>query len=93
MDTSKLSDYLALMKYQLDAQQMLLEYHLKIEAMIEMLLFKDVIDCPRLILHQYLCAISDLIRDAKTLNEELLDRLIKITAYLPKFKDLASNEP
>jgi len=58
MDTGKPLDCWALMKYQTNSQQILLDDHLKIETIIAMLLLKDVIDWPMLISYHCLSFIG-----------------------------------
>jgi hypothetical protein len=69
------------MQRQLASQEVLLEYHFKLEAMVEMMLAKDLIDYPPAMLHVYLWAVSDLIAKAKTINTELLNTLITAMAF------------
>ncbi len=70
------------MKHQLASQEVLLEYHAKVEAMLEMLLAKDLVDYPQAKLHDYLWAVSDLVGKARELNGELLDMLVGMVPLL-----------
>lgn len=81
MDQNRLPDYLSFIKYQLKSQEVLLEYHFKMEAMIEIMLTKDLTDYPPAMLHDYLWVISDLIGKAKDLNKDSIVRLIRLPSY------------
>jgi hypothetical protein len=78
MDQVRLSEWPSLMQRQLAVQEVLLEYHFKLEAMVEMILTKDLIDYPPAMLHDYLWVVSDLIDKAKQVNEDLLDLTIGV---------------
>lgn len=82
MDQSQRLNCLSLAKRQFAAQEALLECHAKIEAMLEMMLAKDLLDYPREKLHDYLWTISDLIGKARKLNSELLDMVAKLMSLL-----------
>ena len=82
MDQNRVTDYLLLIKHLVDSQETLLEYHTKVEAMVEMVLAKDLIDYPTLKLHTYLWALSDVVGKAKSLSEDLMCALNKITSFL-----------
>ncbi len=82
MDKCKVSDYVLLMKQLVDSQEVLLEYHIKVEAMVEMALAKDLIDYPALKLHTYLWALSDLVGKAKSYNEDIISTLNNIVTLL-----------
>jgi len=84
MDQSRLSDYLALIKQHINTQEILLEYHSKVEAMVEIILSKDLINYPKDQLHNYLWVVSDLVIKAKELNEGLLGTLLNITSSIIK---------
>lgn len=70
------------MRYQLASQEVLLEYHAKVEAMLEMILTKDLVDYPQAKLHDYLWAVSDLVGKARKLNGELLDMIVEMMPLL-----------
>ncbi len=82
MDQNQRLNCLSLTKSQFVSQEALLEYHAKIEAMVEMMLAKDLLDYPREKLHDYLWTISDLIGKARKLSSELLDMLTKLMSLL-----------
>lgn len=83
MDKSRLSDYLSFIKQQIASQEVLLEYHLKIEAMIEMILANNLTDFSKEKVHNYLWIISDLVCKAKEFNRGLLDTLNKTMSGMP----------
>lgn len=76
MDQDKQLICQSLIKRQLASQEALLGYHTKVEAMLEMMLAKDLVDYPYKKLHDYLWAVSDLVGKARELNVELLDMLV-----------------
>ncbi len=82
MDQNQRLNFLSLTKSQFASQETLLEYHVKIEAMVEMMLTKDLLDYPREKLHDYLWTISDLIGKARKLNVALLDMVAKLMSLL-----------
>lgn len=81
MEQAKTSQFFSLIQKQIVSQESLLEYHFKLEAMIEMILTKDLIDYPPAMLHDYLRVINDLIVKAKELNKYLLDLIIKTSHH------------
>lgn len=78
MDKVRLSDYCLAIKDQLSLQEMLLQHIAKVEALVEILLVKDLIDCPRIKLHDYLLVISDLVDSARSINENSIGSLFKL---------------
>jgi hypothetical protein len=82
MDQNQRLNCLSLTKSQFASQETLFEYHAKIEAMVEMMLAKDLLDYPREKLHDYLWTISDLMGKARKLNSELLDMVAKLMSLL-----------
>lgn len=93
MDQVRLSEWLSLMEQQLASQEVLLEYHFKLEAMVEMMLAKDLIDYPPAMLHDYLWVVNDLIGKAKELNEDLLDLIIGVMPSLAIASDSTFEKP
>lgn len=79
MDQNRLPDCLSFIKHKIISQELLLEYHSKVDAMVEMIMSQDLIDYPMEKLHNYLWVISDLVKKAKQLNEELLNAMLRIT--------------
>jgi len=75
------------MEHQLASQEVLLEYHAKVEAMLEMILAKDLVDYPQEKLHDYLWVVSDLVGKARKLNGELLDMLVGMMPSLEVSED------
>lgn len=78
MEEIRLSESLPLIRAQLISQETLLEYQLKLESMIEMMLAKDLIEYPKTKLHDYLGVIGDLLDKSRELNENLIGVLVKI---------------
>jgi hypothetical protein len=82
METNRPLDYASLIKHQITSQEVLFEYHSKIEAMIEMILANGVTDFPREKLYHYFWAMNDLVYKAKELNTGLLDMLFNLMSAL-----------
>lgn len=82
MAENRISDYLLMIKQQAVSQEMLFEYLIKVEAMVEVILAKDLTDFSKERMHSYLWVVSDLVSKARLLNEDILDRLVKITPLL-----------
>ncbi len=74
MDHNRLSDQVLFIKQHIIPQQeSLLDYLFKIEAMVEMLMVRDLMeDYTKSALHSYLCVLCDLITKAKDLNEAFI---------------------
>ena len=87
MDITRLSEYCDLIKKQFASREYLLEYHSKIEALIELILTRDLLLYPISKLHDCLGIIADLIGNAKTLNEEAIGSLAEISASLIDLKE------
>ena len=86
MDNSSLSDSINLIKHQFASQEQLLKYHSKIDALIELILAKDVFIYPTSKLHDCLLIIGDLICIARKLNKESMNSLCRIIAVLINLK-------
>jgi hypothetical protein len=78
MDQGSLSNCYSTVKNQLALQEVLSQYLSKVDAMIEILLARDLIDFPSTKLHDYLLVMSDLVDKARSTNENSIDRLIKL---------------
>jgi len=74
MDQNRLTEQVSFIKKPIIPQQeSLLEYLTKIEAMVEMLMARDLMqDYPQSTLYSYLWALSDLIAKTKELNEAFM---------------------
>ncbi len=93
MSQNTVSNYLTWINHQITAQETLLGHHFKAEAMLQLLLESDASDRPMWLIHNYLCALSDIIYQAKTINESLLNTLLKFTASLKAGHDPSSDGP
>ena len=67
-------------KCQTQLVEQLLEYHFKMEAQIDIILKVDLQDCDAFQLHNYFCGLNDLVCQARRLNEELLNFLMRESA-------------
>ena len=87
MAQGSLPDYSSIINQFIASQEALLECHFKAEAMIEILLNSSFLIRPRA-LHDYFWALSDMIDQAKVLNEQLLKiAIVKIIPLLVESKD------
>jgi len=68
-------------------QETLLEYIFKAEAMLNVILGSNFPDFSAVTLHDYLWGLSDIVEQAKFLNEGLLDALIKVAALIKASKE------
>ena len=72
MQKNGLSDYLSLTNPGLSPQEVLFEYHCKIEAMLDILLLVAEDKYSHATLHEYLSIISDLVEQATVINQSLI---------------------
>lgn len=82
MNQNKPSEYPLGMISQLIFQENLFQYLPKVDAMVEALPAKELIDCPNTKLHDYMLVISELIDNPKSFKEDFLDRLVKLRLLL-----------
>ena len=75
MNSSIVADYLAFIKEQIVLHKQLLGHHRKAYSTLEILLMSNLNDYPVSIIHGCLSGVSDNLRQAKTLNESLLNIL------------------
>ncbi len=76
MSQNILTEYLVFLNHQIASQEILLEYHLKAEAMLKMVLNSNLPSYSVSTIYHYLWSLSDIITQAKTLNEVLLNTLV-----------------
>ena len=88
MNQSTLSEYLMFINHQIISQEKLLEYHQKAHSILEVLLTANLNSYSALTLHSCLWEISDIIGQAKELNESLLNTLLKIVKLVESSKKL-----
>jgi len=80
-----LSDYLPTLNKQITAVEFLLCNHRKANAMLETaLLSHDFLEQPKPIVYDFLCALSDIMKQSDNLTERLLDSLLQIAELLAK---------
>jgi hypothetical protein len=82
MGNISVSDYSGLIKQQFSIQERLLEHHLKIESLVELMATRDLCKYSVSRLHQCFLVIFDLNNSAMKLNEEAMDNLIKVNRIL-----------
>ena len=87
MNQNILPDYLPWINQQISSQETLLEYIFKAEAMLNVILGSNFPDLSVVTLHDYLWGLSDIVEQAKFLNEGLLDALIKVAALMKASKE------
>ena len=81
MAINSLTDCALIIEEQLAAQEKLSEYLCKAEALACVTASDDFLDYKPSIIHAYLWALGGIIEEAKTLNEQVLNRLLKKTTY------------
>ena len=82
---TNLSDYLPTLNKQIAAVEFLLSNHQKANAMLETALsHDDFLHQPKFVIHDFLCVLSDIIKQADNLTERLLDSLLQIAELLAK---------
>lgn len=87
MMSSIVTDYLRFIKEQVISHEQLLECHDKAYSTLEILLSTNLKDYPASTLHGCLSGISDNLREAKALNESLLNvlaTLIQVSEFSKK---------
>jgi hypothetical protein len=82
MNQDSLAEYYLFINEQIILQEKLLEYHLKAESLLTVLLETNLNRYSYLILHHYLWNVDDNVGRAKTLNKFLLNTLHKISALM-----------
>jgi len=87
MNQNILPDYLPWINQQIASQESLLEYLFKAEAMVNVILGSNFPTFSAVTLHDYLWGLSDIVEQAKFLNEGLLDALIKVAALMKANKE------
>jgi hypothetical protein len=78
MTKSTVPDYAALINHQIIIQEKMLEHHSKGEAMLKMLLDGNLSLYSAFMIHTYIDVLDDHLNEAKRLNEELLNFLLRI---------------
>jgi hypothetical protein len=86
MSQNSVTEYLSFLNHQIISQEALLEYHLKAGAMLKVLLESNLHQYSYVTIHYYLDGLSDIISQAKDLNESLLNALIKIASLLEPYR-------
>lgn len=82
MYQNSLAEYLSFINHQVICQEELLECHLKVNAMLKVLLESNLPNHSHSTMHHYLWGISDIINQAKSLNESMLAVLMKIVSLM-----------
>ncbi len=77
MAHNRVDQFASLINKQIDFQSKIQDYLMKIEAMADVALGEDFLDCEQPTIHAYLWALSDMISESKNLNERALDNLIQ----------------
>lgn len=82
MRQNSLTEYLSFINHQVICQEELLECHLKVNAMLKVLLESNLTNYSHSTIHHYLWGISDIINQANNLNESMLAVLMKIVSLM-----------
>jgi hypothetical protein len=90
MAQDSLSDYLFLTNHQI-ASEILLDYHLKAEAILQVLLDSNVQNHCQTVTYNHLWALNNIIEQVKNLNEKILASLSKEINLLRSTKSSSGN--
>ncbi len=90
MADNSLTQLLTLINDQVDSHETLSEYLSKAEALAQVALGDDFFDHPDLTVHYYLWTLSDLLSQARILNEHLINVLMSHRSQSP-IETLAEN--
>lgn len=90
MDQNSLTNLASLLNQQIDSQETLVEFLYKAKALICVTLGRDFLDYDKLTINNYLWILSELIENASSLSENMLNTLLrnapplhlKSTAYI-----------
>lgn len=91
MNPNILTDFQRIIHTQITLQEALLGHHCKASAMLEVLLASSLTDHSTVTLYDFLWGLSDMICQAKTLNEELLNILLKAVALMEPPRGASGN--
>ena len=84
-------NYVALLNEQIAVSQLLSEYHDQADVLLEVALTDNFFQKSPLRLHRFFCNVSDLIKKAMKLNDDLLDALLKIISMISDDNNPPSN--
>ena len=76
MAESIVTQFMSLLNHQVNSHQNLATYFSKIEALVQVALKNDTF--PGVLAHDYLWVLSDIVSQARELNEDALSSLLKI---------------
>lgn len=77
MGDHRVNQLLSLINQQVENQEILAEHLTKAEALAMISTGDSFLDWPKSIIHHYLWSITDILEQARTMNEHYLDRLLK----------------
>ena len=83
-----LADSIALLDEQLVVLEAILEYQYKADALLDSAVNGYFLQNPKSVVHNLLCVLSDILKEAKRLNEDLLKSTAQIILV---FKNAASS--
>jgi hypothetical protein len=83
-------NYVALLNEQIAVSQLLSEHHDKADALLDVALEDNFFQKKPIMLHRFFCNVSDIVKKAMKLNDDLLDALLKIMSMIV---DNESNPP
>lgn len=84
-----LTNCISLLNEQGAVLEALLEQHSKALALLETALSTDFLQQSKLIIHDFLWTLSDIVKQAKRLNEDLLNKQSKITKILSELTKMS----
>ena len=91
MANHSVPNYVALLNEQIAVSQLLSEYHDKSDALLDIALTDNFFQKDPITLHRFFCSLSDIIKKARKLNDDLLDVLLKIMSIMADDSGSSSN--
>lgn len=77
MAENSLTDFVSLINQQTDSQEQLTEYLAKAQALIQVALGEDFLNYEKSVINDYFSILGDLIGQARAINGQLLDTLLR----------------
>lgn len=75
---TNISDFKSFLNETVVELQLIFEHHGKADSILEVALTGDFAQKPALIIHNFLWALSDIVNQAKNLNENLLNSMVDV---------------
>jgi len=92
MSKYSLADPFMFINHQITTQEKLLQYHLKADSLLKVLIESNLSHHSRSTMSYYLWGVRDIIHQAHTLNESLLNTLTRMAILLENLK-ISNDKP